>query len=37
MGKVVPGVCIGFLFGVNCACVLVEKGEFSSPLMDKDV
>ena len=31
MGEFGPVVCVGFVFGGTCACILVEEDEFSPP------
>ena len=32
MGEVDPVICVGFMLGGTCACILVGGGKFFSPL-----
>ena len=35
MGEAGPVVCVGFVLGGTCVCILIGGGEFFFPLMDR--
>ena len=37
VGAVGPVVCVGFMLGGTCACLLVGEGEFFPPLLSRSV